>query len=104
MIVNYLIIDAILKAVVGFRNKDYYIPTLFFADDGLLLANSLEEIVKMIKLLNEESSRLGLSINKVKSNVVVFGRVDVPSTISGIPTHPGIEPHPCTSGQSAAVP
>ena len=56
MIVN-MIIREILESTVGYRDKDFYIPALFFADDGLLVANSQTPKAVYHGILAKTSSR-----------------------------------------------
>ena len=49
LIVN-LIIEAMAASSLGYRNSNFYIPALFFADDGLLLANSMKHAVQLFML------------------------------------------------------
>lgn len=42
---------------------------LFFADDGLILAETIEEAIESIKILIETSRKCGLEVNKEKSNI-----------------------------------
>ena len=37
MVVN-IVINSIIKSKLGYRDEEFYIPVLFYADDGLLLA------------------------------------------------------------------
>ena len=60
------------ESKMGYRNKKFYIPVLFYADDGLLISNSTEEASKMIDLLVNRGKQYGLEINKEKSNCILF--------------------------------
>ena len=42
MVVN-IIINSIVESRTGYRDDDFYVPVLFYADDGLLLARSCGE-------------------------------------------------------------
>ena len=42
MVVN-IVINSIIESKLGYRDEEFYIPVLFYADDGLLLARSCEE-------------------------------------------------------------
>ena len=68
------IIKGIERKGLGFRNESVYMPVIFFADDGVLLANSVREMEKMIDLLIEETAKIGMKVNKSKCNVMVFNR------------------------------
>ena len=45
---------------------------LFFADDGLLLMKSLKETKESITVISEIAKECGLSINKDKSNIMMY--------------------------------
>ena len=62
-----MVIEQILRSGMGFRLNDVCLPTLFYADDGLLLARSVKEAEKIIVILEEEAAKYGLKINKEKS-------------------------------------
>ena len=44
----------------GFRNKQTHVPLLFFADDGLMLAQDKVELKHMLKVLIKASEQCGL--------------------------------------------
>ena len=71
---GYIIIREIKSAGFGFRNNKFYLPALFFADDGLLLATSVEEANNLIKVLHGIALKCGLEINNLKSEVIVFNQ------------------------------
>ena len=57
---------------------------MMFADDGLLIAQSLGDIRKLIKRVNEVSNDLGMKINKEKSMAIKFNHDGVVNCIEGI--------------------
>ena len=71
MVVN-IIINSIVESRMGYRDDDFYVPVLFYADDGLLLTRSCGEAEDMIKMVVEVAGECGLNINKGKSNVLQF--------------------------------
>ena len=83
MILNY-IIDQVIKKKIGYRNKNVYMPVLFFADDGLLLANSIADMEKLIRIVTTAAGEIGLEINKEKSNVIIFNMERKPEKIEEI--------------------
>ena len=40
-----------------------YVPTLFFADDGLLMATEVQEMEQIIPVLMEAAERAGMKTN-----------------------------------------
>ena len=71
MVVNR-IINEIKKQGLGFRNSSFYIPVLFYADDGLVLARSVKEAEQMVQVVVRIAGEQGLSINRSKSEVLIF--------------------------------
>lgn len=78
------IIDRIVKTKVGFRKEDKYIPALFYADDGMLLANNIKDAVVLIRTLEEAASEIGLHINRSKCNIIIFNMKNKPKEIENI--------------------
>ena len=68
------IIKAMERKGLGFKNDSVYMPLIFFADDGVLLSNSVRDMERMIDLLVEEAAKIGMEVNKEKCNVMVFNR------------------------------
>ena len=52
MAVN-IVINSIVESKLDYRDEGFYIPVLFYADDGLLLAQSCEEAEEMIRMVVE---------------------------------------------------
>ena len=78
------IIDKIVKTKLGFKNDDHYIPALFYADDGILLAQNIKEAKSLMKALEEAADDIGLKINRGRCNVLVFNMKDKPKEIENI--------------------
>ena len=57
---------------------------LFFADDGLLLSNSIDDAAKNIQIVTQISRPFGLDINKTKSNIMIFNLKEQPEYIGDI--------------------
>ena len=85
MVLNH-VIDEIVNTQVGFRNEAVYVPVLFFADDGMLLSQSQEDLETMLKTLVKASEEVGLCINRKKCNIMIFNRKNKPESIQGINT------------------
>jgi len=66
------IIEGMLRTGMGFKRIGVYVPVLFYADDGLILAESVTEAEKMMRVLREEAMMCGLEISEEKSNYMVF--------------------------------
>ena len=71
MVVN-IVINSIIESKLGYRDEKFYIPVLFYADDGLLPARSCEEAEEMIRMVVEVAGECGLCIHKGKSSVLLY--------------------------------
>ena len=58
MMVN-IIINSILDSGMGYRDEEFYVPEMFYADDGLLLARSCVEAESMIGVVVRVAGRCG---------------------------------------------
>ena len=56
LIVTYYIIDKLIEANIGYKDTSFYIPGLFYVDDGLVLAESEEELEIAIDILESRES------------------------------------------------
>ena len=70
--VTFIIIEKLQEEDIGFKNRYVTIASLFFADDGMILAQSLEETKTAANILTETASSCGLNINKQKSNIIIY--------------------------------
>ena len=70
-IVTYIITREKQKTTIGFRKEKFYIPILFFEDDGLILADSLQETQLLIKVLIKVSKKCGLDICKQRQECCI---------------------------------
>ena len=61
-----------------------WLSLLFFADDSLAMARTLEAAKKNLNIIIEESRRYGLEINKEKSSVLIYNNTDNITEIEGI--------------------
>ena len=57
----------------------------FFADDGMILMQTLQEAKESIQILSNIAKDCGLSINKNKSNIITFNINNQPEYIEDIP-------------------
>ena len=78
LLVTYLIIENMYDCFDGIKCNICKIVALFFADDGIILMQSLKETIDSIKILSEITDECGLSINKSKSNILIFNSDEQP--------------------------
>ena len=83
-LLTYIIAKEIESTNAGFKNHKFHLPVLFFADDSLLLANSIEEAQENLKTLIAISNECGLDINKKKSNIIIYNMKEAPNNIENI--------------------
>ena len=65
---------------IGCRQKS----SLFFADDGLLLANAADEARETVEVLRDAERQFGLEINLAKSKCVIFNSREDIGQIAGM--------------------
>ena len=84
-IVTYIIAKALMSTGMGFKNDEVYISILLFADDGLVLTQTLQETEHLLATLADISGKFGLQINRDKSAVMIFNSQEQPDDIANIP-------------------
>ena len=82
--ITYIIIQIIQGTSLGYRNDKFYIPMLFFADDGLILSKTEQEMRRMLKEITNVSKACGLDVNKSKSVIIIYNQKDQPTELQGI--------------------
>ena len=82
-LITFKIIERMEKEK-GFSDELFKLIILFYADDGLLLANSLRDAERNIDVLINISRECGLEINLDKSNILIFNQRNQPVDIKGI--------------------
>ena len=83
-IITYMIISELNSRGTGYKDDTIKINSLYFADDGLLLANNIEDATNNLKMVMQISREFGLEINKEKSNIIIFNMEQQPDTIEDI--------------------
>ena len=61
------------------------VVALYFAEDGIILMQSLKKTIDSTKIVSEPADECGLSINEGKSNILIFNSDKQPQEINGIP-------------------
>ena len=83
-LVTYMIIEELNRRGTGYEDDQINVKSLFFADDGLLLSNSIDDAAKNIQIVTQISRKFGLEINKTKSNIMIFNLKEQPEYIEDI--------------------
>ena len=85
LLITYIIIEKLYENLDGLKTNICKIVALFFADDGMIIMQSLKETIDSIKILTDIVQDCGLSINKAKSNILIYNSKEQPDHIEGIP-------------------
>ena len=64
-----MIIQEINTQGNGYNDDIIKVNALYFADDGLLLTDNIEDAVNNLKIVMQISKEFGLEINKEKNNI-----------------------------------
>ncbi|XP_068227857.1 uncharacterized protein [Palaemon carinicauda] len=83
-ILQYMIIKQVEKEGNGFKNDIIKLVVVFFADDVLVLAESIEDAELNIRNLIDIGKQYGLDINRDKSSVLFYNMKEKPDNIEGI--------------------
>ena len=84
LLITYLIIDELQKSELGYTDNIIKIASLFFADDGLLLARNLLNAEREIQLIIRVAANCGMRLNKEKSKILIFNMIEQPNDIQEI--------------------
>ncbi len=84
LLLTYIIILHLNQAQAGFRDEICFIPALFYADDGLILAQSEQQAQHMLEVLTDSAHACGLEINKNKSFVMIYNHITNADNLHGI--------------------
>ena len=68
----------------GYKDENFALKSLFFADDALLLSHSLEEARENLEIITNTSREFDLEINREKSNISIFNMKEQPDELMGI--------------------
>ena len=84
-LITYEIIKNLENSCIeGFKDNNFRIKSLFYADDVLLLTHTVVEAEKAIDKLIEVGGECGLTINMIKSKILIFNMKEKPISIRGI--------------------
>ena len=71
-LITYKIIEEMNRRTRGVRVGGIKVSSLFFADDGMMLAEGVEEAKRTVRSLREEARKYGLGMNMEKSKCMMF--------------------------------
>ena len=84
LLITYVLITQLQETNLGYSDNIVKIVALFFADDGLLLAENLKDATDMINFIIQSARKCGLSLNKRKSKILMFNVPEQKTDIEGI--------------------
>lgn len=82
--ITYKIIKELEEKGEGYSDDAIKIGSLFFADDGLVLAKDIETAKRNIEILINICEKYGLQLNKEKSNIMIYNIEHNVQDIEGI--------------------
>ena len=71
-LLTYRIIDEVRNKVDGVWIEGKKINSLFFADDGILLASSVRKAEEMVRVMRDAAGKMGLEMNHRKSKCMLY--------------------------------
>merc|ERR1712240_698509 len=83
-IVTFKIMSSIELRGIEYEIEGQKITTLFFAVDSLAMARTLEAAKKNLRIIEEDSRKYGLELNKEKSSILVYNNKENIEEIDGI--------------------
>ena len=83
-LITYMIMNELDQKGRGYKDENFALKSLFFADDALLLSHSLEEARENLEIITNTSREFGLEINREKSNILIFNMKEQPDELMGI--------------------
>ena len=83
-LVTYEIMNRLEQEGAKYEVDNINLNSIFYADDSILIAKTIENASRNLKILIEVSASFGLHINKDKSNIMVFNNKINIEEIDGI--------------------
>ncbi|CAL4142071.1 unnamed protein product, partial [Meganyctiphanes norvegica] len=78
------IIKELEKRGRGYQIDDITLESLFFADDSILMADSVENAKHNLNILIEVSKKYGLNLNREKCKIIIYNDTENTKEIEGI--------------------
>lgn len=72
--------ESIENTTVGVKINGKTISNIRFADDTIIIASSLRELQQLVEIIVEHSKRYGLHINIPTTKLMIFSKVQTPSS------------------------
>ncbi len=77
-LVTFKIMQKLENLNKGYRDENFNVTSLFFGDDGMLLASSVKDAEEVIEQVLSTGRECGLEMNKEKSKIIVFNMKEKP--------------------------
>ena len=74
--ITYFIIDQLQRSHRGYKDSDFLIPGIFYADDGIIMAHSRAELSNLLSIVEDSSRQCGLNLNRDKCKIICFNTED----------------------------
>ena len=83
-LVTYMIMSALEEKGEQHQVDNLRLSSIFYCDDSILIAKTLKQAIRNLKIIIEVSRIFGLHINKEKSSVVVYNNWEKIEEVEGI--------------------
>ena len=83
-LVTYMIMKSVEERGEKYEIDGQNMSTIFFADDIIAMAKTLQIARKNLEIITEESRKFGLEINKEKSSILIYNNSENTTELEGI--------------------
>ena len=83
-LVTYMIMKSVEERGEKYEIDGQNMSTIFFADDIIAMAKTLQIARKNLDIITEESKKFGLEINKEKSSILIYNNSENITELEGI--------------------
>ena len=83
-LVTYMIMSKLEEKGIPYEIDNIKLSSIFFADDSIAIAKTMEDAIKNLEIVTEISKIFGLHINKDKSNAIIYNTSEGFEDVEGI--------------------
>ena len=83
-LVTYMIMSKLEEKGVPLEIDNIKLSSIFFADDSIAIAKTMEDAIRNLEIITEISRVFGLHINKDKSSILIYNNSDGIEELEGI--------------------
>ena len=84
ILIIYQIMEEIENLGFGYKDKNFKISSLFYMDDGIIMARSKNEVENLINKIETISLKYGLTLNHSKCSIMAVNEKDADDNIGNI--------------------